>query len=60
MPKYQLQLTEIRNGWLLSEPPSEGEVRAAKVSERMPQGTIVHCDGYEEVCAALKQYFPPK
>lgn len=57
---FKGQVAEIKNGFLVAFPPTEGEVRAAQISQRQPEGMTVFCEDYEEVCVALKSEWPKK
>lgn len=56
--KLSLQITEIQNGWMIAVPPDQDEQRAAAVSGRSAQGTVIYCEGYTEVCNELRKLWP--
>lgn len=56
--KLSFQVTEIQNGWIIAVPADQDELRAAQVSGRQPQGTVIYCEEYEQVCVELKKLWP--
>lgn len=60
MTSFKAQVAEVSNGFLVAFPPTDGEIRAAQVSQRQPEGRTVYCEDYEAVCNTLKSEWPKK
>lgn len=55
---FNVQITQIKNGYLIAIPPDDGEMRAAQIAQRQPQGKVTYCEDFDSVTAALKDSWP--
>lgn len=61
MTKPVATVTQIDNGFLVTTMSSQSQVVRGRSNqpESQPEQIVKFCEGYEEVCEALKAEFPP-
>lgn len=55
---FNVQVTQIKNGFILATPPNDGEMRAAQIAQRQPEGKVTYCEDFNATVAALKESWP--